>query len=103
MDNIRAYRINFQNNFINHDSDGIALFDLIGTFIVAYLLNLYLKVSNSEIYYLSVLPLAVLVHLMVGKNTFLNQHLFSKDFNIYKLIFSLIFTRLFYIKYKKFI
>jgi hypothetical protein len=98
MDNIRAYRINLQNNFINNDSNGIALFDLTGTFLVAYLLNLYLKVSNSEIYYISVLPLAVLVHLMVGKNTFLNQRLFSEEFNVYKLIFSLIFTRLFYIE-----
>lgn len=96
MDNtltkLRLYRVNFNGD---GDGNGIALFDLIGTFFIAYLLNKYLDVNNKTLYYLSVLPIAVLAHLLVGKSTFLNQHLFSKEFNTYKLLFIVIFLAIY--------
>jgi hypothetical protein len=84
---LRTYRINLERNFLNDKSDGIALFDLIGTFLVAYILNMYFGINNKILYYLLVLPIAVVSHLLVGKSTYLNRHLFCKSINIYQILF----------------
>lgn len=82
MDTIRSYRVL-----------EIALFDLLGSFLGAWLLdNYYLKLDAKQqtIYYLSVIPIGILVHLITGQNTTLNKKLFSPEFNVHKVIVALI-------------
>ena len=98
LGDIRKYRIKLDDvNFINSNNDGIAIFDLTGTFIIAYILDYFFNISrifngytkNPKLtYYLILIPLGVLVHLLtLKKDTFFNSKLFSSDINIYKLIF----------------
>lgn len=98
LSDIRKYRIKLDDvNLINSNNDGIAIFDLTGTFIIAYILDYFFNISRifngytknpTLIYYLILIPLGVLVHLLtLKKDTFFNSKLFSSDINIYKLIF----------------
>lgn len=88
---LRKYRLDLEESpFLNGRSQGIALFDLLGTFMIAYIfeksvLN-YLNISR-KIYYASLIPLGVIVHWIIGQQTFLNSKLLSNDFNIYKVLF----------------
>lgn len=79
IEKLRLYRI-----------DGIALFDLIGTFFIAFMIDLIFNFKNKLTYYFMLLPLGILVHLLVNQKTFLNSKLFTKEFNKYH-IFSIIY------------
>ncbi len=89
IQSLRRYRIQFEKPFINADNNGIALFDLSSTFIIAWLLEPYireyLKITRMA-YYLMLLPLGVIVHLFTNQETFLGKQLFSSSFNLYKLL-----------------
>jgi hypothetical protein len=91
MDQIRKYRLDLEvSPFLNSNSQGIALFDLLGTFMIAYIfeksvLN-YLNISR-QIYYASLIPIGVILHLLFNQQTFLNTKLLSNNFNIYKVLF----------------
>ena len=91
MDTLRQYRINLDSTdeFLNNQGKGIALFDLTGTFIIAYLLEpfitSFLKI-NSDTYYLSLIPLGILIHYVIKQDTFLNKQLLNNEINIYKII-----------------
>jgi hypothetical protein len=98
LSDIRKYRIKLDDvNLINSNNVGIAIFDLTGTFIIAYILDYFFNISrifngytkNPKLtYYLILIPLGVLIHLLtLKKDTFFNSKLFSSDINIYKLIF----------------
>lgn len=85
----RKYRIVFDNYpFFNNESNGIALFDVIGTFIIAYFLKPFIQrfvnLSSSS-YYLLLIPLGILVHLLFDIDTFLNRMILNDEINIYKL------------------
>ena len=67
---------------------GIALFDLVSTFIGAYLLDKYFNFKNKRLYYLSIMPIAVLSHIIIGQKTFVNTKLVSDNFNGVKLFFA---------------
>jgi hypothetical protein len=100
IDELRKYRIQLEYNptdifsIFNNTGKGIALFDLTITFIVAYLLDLlawdyihkFLGISRIT-YYLGLIPLGVIVHLIFQQETFLNTQLFRKEMNIYQLLF----------------
>ncbi len=102
IDELRKYRIQLEqinniSNVINDRGEGIALFDLILTFFVAYLLQIILPQNiknsigiNDITYYLSLIPLGVIVHIIFQQDTFLNKKLFSKEMNIYQIIFIMI-------------
>lgn len=94
MDNLRKFRLDLEDfPFLNSKSHGIALFDLIGTFMIAYLFEIYFKFIPRKIYYASLIPLGVIIHYIINQNTFLNYKLLNNDFNIYKvLFFSLVFV-----------
>lgn len=111
LEEIRRYRVDIENYpFFNNKNIGIALFDLISSFIVAFILEKYLIgyincKNKRNIYYLLVIPFGILVHHIIAhyksgwklfpeEITFLNKKLFSKEINIYKL---LIFVLLYYI------
>lgn len=86
LTDLRKYRVNF-----NDQSNGITLFDLISSFVAAYLLDYYyFKMTNKTIYYMGVIPLGIVFHILFSQNTFLNSQLFSNEsFNIYKIIMTL--------------
>lgn len=92
MESIRQYRIKLDSidGFLNSQGKGIALFDLIGTFVIAYLLEPYitsfLKIK-SDTYYLSLIPLGILIHHFVKQDTYLNSRLLNNQINIYKIVF----------------
>ena len=106
---LRKYRINLEEDFLNDKSNGIALFDTIITFITAYIINYYFKLSNKlpgknkiQTYYLLIIPFGILVHHISAhiqqqvwfpeEFTYLNKKIFSFELNIYKLlVFILIF------------
>lgn len=102
ISNLRRYRIRIDNKngtFFNSEGKGIALFDLLGSFFIAFLINYYFHISNylkdyfynpTFVYYLLIIPLGIVVHLLFSQNTFLNTQLFSKDMNFYKIILILI-------------
>jgi len=91
ISNIRQYRIKLDSTdeFLNNQGKGISLFDLIGTFIVAYILEsyvtLFLKI-NKDTYYLSLIPLGILTHYFTKQDTFLNGRLLNNEINIYKIL-----------------
>ena len=86
--NLRKYRLLLEPPFLNSIGNGIALFDLILTFLIPYLIEPYivpkLKISRLA-YYLSLLPLGIIIHLIFKTETFLNKQLFSNTINIYKI------------------
>ena len=103
---IRKHRIQFEKYpFYNDKSEGMALFDLILSFVGAFILDYtfdissYLPCKNKKyIYYLLVIPLGIIIHHIVAhinsnfsvlfppEITFLNKALFSREINIYKLL-----------------
>lgn len=107
---LRKYRIDLENfPFYNETSSGIALLDLISSFIGALLLDILFGASNAIpvcknkrlIYYLLVIPFGIIIHhifahIQAGLNgkafffpeeiTFLNKKLFSLKFNVYQLL-----------------
>jgi hypothetical protein len=104
---IRKYRIKLDTqSLFNSNNDGIAIFDLSGTFIIAYLLDYFFNISkifngytkNPRLtYYLVLIPLGVIIHLLtLKKETFLNSKLFSSDLNVYKLIFAILIVLILY-------
>lgn len=88
---LRKYRLYLEEMpFFNNKSQGIALFDLLGTFMIALLLEKYITNYfniTCKFYYTSLIPLGVIVHFIIGQNTFLNSKLLDYNFNIYKVLF----------------
>ena len=70
---------------------GVAMFDLILTFVAAYIIDKIIDIKHKKLYYLSILPLAVLSHLVVGQKSFINSQLFSNEINSVKPMFLIIF------------
>lgn len=91
IEKLRQYRIKLDSidDFLNNQGKGIALFDLIGTFIIAYLLEPYVtsffKIKRDT-YYLSLIPLGILIHYFIKQDTFLNGQLVNNQINIYKIV-----------------
>lgn len=89
INNLRKYRIVIESPFFNSIGNGIALFDLILTFLIPYLIEPYilsiLKISRLA-YYLSLLPLGIILHILFKQDTFLNKQLFTNTINIYKIV-----------------
>jgi hypothetical protein len=89
INNLRKYRIIIKPPFLNSIGNGIALFDLILTFFIPYLIEPYilpkLKISRLA-YYLSLLPLGIILHIIFKQDTFLNKQLFNNTLNIYKIL-----------------
>lgn len=107
ISNIRKYRIKLDDpKLFNNNNDGIALFDLTGTFVIAFILDYFFNISqwlsgytkNAKLtYYLILIPLGVVVHLAtLKKETFLNSQLFSKRINVYKIIFFIMILSILY-------
>lgn len=97
INSLRKHRIKLQPLGVNSDGDGIALFDLTATFVIAFLLEPYirpiLKITRLA-YYLLLIPLGVIVHLFTNQDTFLNKQLFNNTINIYKIILVIILYKL---------
>ena len=95
---LRKYRFQLQSPFFNSKDQGIALFDFLVTFLVAYIVESYVKtylnISRSG-YYLMLLPLGVVVHLLTKQDTFLNRQLFDRSLNLYKIIVVFILYKLY--------
>ena len=109
IEELRKYRINLEESFFNDKSNGVALFDTLITFIAAYGLNYYFKLSNKlpgknkiQTYYLLIIPFGILIHHIFAhiqqqawfptEFTYLNKKIFSTELNIYKLlVFILLF------------
>ena len=100
MNSLRKYRIDIEHPpFLNSDNTGIALLDLIFSFIGAYILDKFFNISiyfkNKTVYYLSIIPIGIIFHLIFHQNTFLNNKLISSSFNIYHIIIIIIFISIY--------
>lgn len=99
INSLRKHRIKLQPPGFNSGGDGIALFDLTATFVIAYFLEPYIrpiiKITRLA-YYLSLIPLGVIVHLLTNQDTFLNKQLFdnTNTINIYKILLVIILYKL---------
>lgn len=102
LDQLRTYRIQLETPFFNNTSSGIALFDLVLSFVGAYIVEHYFKLSDKlpgknklTTYYLLVIPLGLIIHFIsarlqhIDEFTFLNKKIFSFDLNIYKVLLML--------------
>jgi hypothetical protein len=105
---LRNYRLNLEKfPFYNNQNDGIALFDLILSFIGAYILDKSFNISqklpckNKQIvYYLLVIPTGIFFHHIMAhyqymslypqELTFLNKKLFNLEINIYKILITVL-------------
>ena len=89
LETLRSFRLDLENPpFFNKESQGIALFDLISTFLAAYILEKYITVYiniNKNIYYASLIPLGIIIHYVTNQNTFLNSKIFTLNINIYHI------------------
>ena len=98
---LRKYRIQldpYKPGFIfNQNGIGIALFDLISSFIGAYILDKLFNLSkffkSEKTYYLLVIPAGVLAHLLFKQKTYLNEQLFNYNM-IYVFLMIFIFVNL---------
>jgi hypothetical protein len=87
IEQVRKYRIQLESPYVNNQGMGIALFDLISTFAVAYFIEPYIPFKiNRKVYYLSLIPLGIVVHILFKQNTFLNKQIFSREINMYKIL-----------------
>lgn len=108
LSDLRKYRLDLENPpFYNNINNGIALFDLIVSFIGAYILDKTFNLRNTitfcknkkTIYYLLVIPFGILVHHIIAhirsfptkkifpdEITTLNRKLFSMPLNIYHIL-----------------
>lgn len=98
LKNIRRYRFVLEPPFFNNTGYGIALFDFIATFFIAWLLETTI-LPNIQLsrtgYYLSLIPLGIVIHKLTNQNTFLNTKLFDREVNIYKIMVIFIMYRLY--------
>ena len=98
IQNLRRYRFVLEPPFFNKIGYGIALFDLISTFLIARILEPillpYLKLTRTA-YYLLLIPLGIVVHLLVNQPTFLNNQVFNKSLNLYKIVILVILYKLY--------
>lgn len=95
---LRKYRFKFDLPPFNSVGDGIALFDFIITFLVARILEPYTRPVlgiSTLAYYLMLLPLGVIVHVLTKQDTFLNRQLFTKSLNVYQIIIGIIIYKLY--------
>jgi hypothetical protein len=78
---LRKYRFSFSNGISTH---GMALFDLVMTFLTAYIIVrvFHIPEKYTRVLYLSLIPFAIIVHLLVKQPTFLNTNLFSYNLDI---------------------
>lgn len=65
---------------------GIAMFDLVMSFLGFYIIDKIFNFKNKKAYYLSIIPIGVLSHIFTNQNTYLNSQLFSQDFNIIQIL-----------------
>lgn len=96
IDELRKYRIQLHSPYFNDTNTGIALFDLLATFVVAYLLEstiLHWIPMKRITYYLLLIPLGVFVHIITNQQTFFNRQLFTspnEHINVYQIVFVMI-------------
>lgn len=64
---------------------GIAIFDLVITYLVAFLIDIRLNVNDKLTYYFMLLPLGVIIHVLFNQKTFLNNKLLTTKFNNYHI------------------
>lgn len=80
---------------------GLALFDLFITYFIFGMFDLAMRMHqiyiNQVIYYLSILPSSVFIHLLIGKQTAMVKALYEEKFNVQKFILTvnLLFLLLF--------
>ena len=91
IEELRKYRIQAALPFFNNQSQGIALFDLVGTFLIAYLIKINFLTNGlvqirNDIYFIYVIYLGLLIHVLINQNTFLNTQIFNNELNIYKIL-----------------
>lgn len=114
LSELRRYRLNFEQfPYYNDKNNGIALFDLITSFLGAYLLDKWFnlskrlplcKTNKQLVYYLLVIPFGIIIHHIIAhlrdkklfpeEITYLNKKIISLQPNIYHL---LIFILILYI------
>ncbi len=85
---------------------GIAIFDLVASFIGAWVIEhffLSLGADDKKIFYLSVVPVGIVAHVITGQNTFLNSRVISKEINGYQAVVAANVAALMYFSSKKFI
>lgn len=98
INQLRQYRFQLNQPFLNSEGRGIAIFDFTITFLIAYIIEPYireyLKLTRPA-YYLMLLPLGVIIHLLTKQDTFLNKQLFDNSINLYKVIMIFILIKLY--------
>lgn len=102
LQNIRKYRFILEPPFFNNIGNGIALFDFILTFFIAWILESTILPNiqlSRTAYYLSLIPLGIIIHKLINQQTFLNTKIFNTDINIYKIIVIVIIYKL-YLEYQ---
>jgi hypothetical protein len=105
---LRSFRIQLdptsEGFILNITNKGMALFDLASTVYVWYLLDQYfglkhsLHIHSPLKYYLLLVPIFVVTHLLADQSTFLNNQLFYSSKIFYKIAVLLIFALITFLK-----
>lgn len=101
---LRKYRFSFSRGI---SDSGIALFDLVGTFVVAFIVAKLFSIPEkyTRVFYLSLIPFGIVIHLLVKQPTFLNTNLFSPNLDINSISIKsivILIVILFYLNFKTF-
>lgn len=93
---LRKYRIlESPTNLYNIEGKGVAIFDLVSSIVGFYLIDLLLFKGKlfqtyGYKYYVSIIPLGIVFHLIFNQQTFLNKQLFSYELNMHKIIVAIV-------------
>lgn len=69
---------------------GMAAFDLVATFIVAFVVDaIFINTKNKILYYSMVIPSGIFIHYLTKQNTFLNSKILNNEVNGYKIALAL--------------
>lgn len=100
---LREYKISTKGFFRSQNKDGIALFDLISSFIIIYLLDRFTNISfylpgkrKKLLLYSLTIPLGIIFHYLAGVDSFLTRQLVSSEFNVYKILIIFIYFIILY-------
>lgn len=77
----------------------VAMFDYIASIIGFYIIFRIFKIEHSLTNYLSIVPIAIISHVLVNQETVLNKNLFNNEVNGYKIFVLFIIFYIFLTRY----
>lgn len=69
---------------------GLAIIDLLGTLLITWIILRFFGINDFKTqvkFYIMSIYLGIFIHYLTGVDSFLSKNLFSKEINLFKIIF----------------